>query len=114
MKPNSSATRAIVSASSLWFIETIRPEAHTGRYDINHRNVHHRRQLVYRDELGDLEDALFEFFLVGLIPHSLADGISLVTAVLGHLRLALAHEQVDVPDVLVDIFLVNFRPQGAE
>ena len=90
-----------------------KPEAHTGGDDINHRHVHHCCHLINGNELRNLENALFKLPLFGLVLHPLADGIALVTAVLGHPRLALAHQEVDIPDILLDVFPVNLRSQGA-
>ena len=62
-------------------------EVHAGRDDLHGRDVHHRGQLAYGDELRDLEDRTLLLFAFHLLAHLLAYLLTLLLAVLGTLVL---------------------------
>ncbi len=56
-------------------------QVHAGRDDLGRRNVHHRSQLGYGHEFGDLQDGAFLLFALEFFVHALGYGFAFFLAV---------------------------------
>ena len=87
---------------------------HTGTDNLSYRHVHHGSQLVGCHELGKLQYLAFCCFVLKLLLHTLTDGITLLTTVLGtltHLIVLVGKTSQCFANLLCYLFLANLGLQ---
>ena len=89
-------------------------DAHAGSDNLRDRHVHHRSQLVGRNELCQLEYLAFCCFVGQFLLHSLTDGFALFTTIFGalaHLGALAGKAGKRFAYLLCDFFLAHFGLQ---
>ena len=90
-------------------------DAHASGDNLRDGNVHHRGELVRRDELRQLEHFALCCFVCQLFLHALADGLALLATVLGalaHLRALAGEASQRLTHLLCNFLVAYFRLQG--